>query len=177
MVLVPAGEFTRGSNRSPDEQPVARVRMSAFLIDRAAVTNADYARFIDAGGYRDPSLWTPDGWAYVQESALSQPTYFDDPVWNPPDVPVTGVSWWEAVAYARFVGKCLPSEAQWEYACRGHTPQLYPWGDDDPTLKRANFAPDCEPVDRRPTRAADHPENVSVRLPRHGRKLRRMVSR
>lgn len=161
MVLVPVGEFTRGSDLSPDEQPVAQIRMNAFLIDRVPVTNAAFALFVDAGSYRDPSLWTSSGWLYVQDNALTQPTYFDDPVWSPPDVPVTGVSWWEALAYARFVGKCLPTEAQWEYAARGPTPRLYPWGDDEPTLELANFAPGCEPVDRRPTRAAEHPQNVS----------------
>lgn len=160
MVLVPAGEFTRGSDLSPDEQPVVRVRMRAFRIE--PVTSTDYALFVDAGCYRDPSLWTPSGWAYVQDNELAQPTYFDDPVWNPPDVPVTGVSWWEALAYARFVGKFLPTEAQWEYAARGDTQHRYPWGNDEPTLELANFAPECEPVDRRPTRAADHPRNISL---------------
>jgi formylglycine-generating enzyme required for sulfatase activity len=160
MVAVPGGAFLRGSDLSPDEQPPARVRMSAFLIDRRPVTNADFAAFV-ADGYRDASLWTPGGWDYIQANGITQPTYFDDPVWSAPDVPVTGVCWWEALAYARFAGKTLPTEAQWEYAARGTDGRLYPWGDDEPTLGHANFAPGCEPVDRRPTAPDAHPLNVS----------------
>ena len=161
MVRVPSGSFTRGSPASPDEQPVREVEMSSFLIDRTPVTNADFARFVDAGGYHQPRWWTPTGWAYVQERDLTHPTYWLDSVWNGGDLPVTGVSWWEALAFARFSGKSLPTEAQWEYACRGVDGRTYPWGDEEPTLADANFAPDCEPVDRRPTPPDAHPSNVS----------------
>lgn len=144
MVLVPAGTFERGSPLSPDEQPVMRVQMSTFLIDRAPVTNAEFRVFVQSGGYENPEYWTPAGWEHVRELGLSQPNYWDDPVWNADDVPVTGVSWWEALAYARFVGKTLPTEAQWEYACRGSDGRTYPWGEETPTLEHANFAPGCE---------------------------------
>src|SRR3712207_2491738 len=124
MVAVPGGEFLRGSDLSPDEQPAARVRMSPFLIDRLPVTNADFAPFVD-GGYSDPAYWTPAGWEYVQPNGRVQPTYWDDPLWSAPEVPVTGVSWWEALAFARFAGKTRPTEAQWEYAGRGADGRLY----------------------------------------------------
>ena len=161
MILVPGGTFERGSDHSPDEQPVVGVEVSSFWIDRAPVTNEEFLAFIHAGGYEDPSYWTPAGWEYVQANGLSQPNYWSDPDWNAGGVPVTGVSWWEALAYARFAGKTLPTEAQWEYAAKGTDERTYPWGEEPPTLAHANFAPDCEPEDRRPTRPEAHPKNVS----------------
>ena len=119
MIRVPGGAFERGSYFSPDEQPVKKVEVSTFLIDRSPVTNVEFAAFVEAGGYEDPTYWTPLGWEHVKVLGLSSPNYFNDPEWNATDVPVTGVSWWEALAYTRFVGKTLPTEAQWEYACRG----------------------------------------------------------
>ena len=160
-IEVTGGVFERGSLLSPDEQPVSKVQMSTFLIDRSPVTNRMFRAFMEAGGYQNPVYWTPMGWAYIQENAITQPTYWDDPVWNGPDVPVTGVCWWEALAYARFIGKTLPTEAQWEYACRGADRRTYPWGEDEPTLEYANYAPMCEPVDRRPTTPEEYPKNVS----------------
>jgi gamma-glutamyl hercynylcysteine S-oxide synthase len=62
---------------------------------------------------------------------------------------VTGVSWWEARAYARFVNKELPTEAHWEYAARGTDERLYPWGDEPPTSDHATFAAGCEPDELR----------------------------
>ena len=161
MVFVPAGVLRRGSERSPDEQPVVEVELSAFYIDRLPVTNRDFAAFIEAGGYHSPSFWTAAGWSWLQEQGVTRPTYWHDPVWGAPEMPVTGVSWWEALAYARFCGKTLPTEAQWEYACRGPQGLTYPWGEEEPTLEHANFAPGCEPVERRPTLPTAHLKNQS----------------
>jgi iron(II)-dependent oxidoreductase len=161
MVLVPNGTLERGSFLSPDEQPAAKVQMSAFRIDRVPVTNGEFRAFVEAGGYENPTYWTTAGWERIQELGLSRPNYWEDPVWNADQVPVTGVSWWEALAYARFVGKTLPTEAQWEYACKGADGRTYPWGEEAPNLEYANFAPGCEPVERRPTPPEAHPKNVS----------------
>lgn len=161
MIHIPGGNLKRGSSHSPDEEPVICIEISAFLIDHAPVTNKDFRAFIDARGYHIPTYWTPIGWEYIQSNNITQPTYWNDPVWGIDGVPVTGVNWWEALAYARFMGKTLPSEAQWEYACRGTNGSTYPWGEDTPTLKHANFAPGCEPADRRPTTANAHSKNIS----------------
>src|SRR4051794_30306615 len=110
MIDVPAGAFLRGSSESPDEQPIADVELSAFTIGRAPVLNGEFARFVEAGCYRDPQYWTPAGWRHIQELGLEAPAYWDDPVWTQDDVPVTGVSWWEALAFARAVGCTLPTE-------------------------------------------------------------------
>lgn len=113
IVRVPGGIFERGSSLSPDEQPVKKIEVSAFLMDRAPVTNLEFAAFVEAGSYKDPSYWTPAGWEHVQALGTDGPNYWNDSEWNAGGVPVTGVSWWEALAYARFVGKTLPTEAQW----------------------------------------------------------------
>jgi formylglycine-generating enzyme required for sulfatase activity len=161
--FVPGGRFLRGSTLSPDEQPVHEVELSPFAMDEFPVTNALYAGFIEDGGYHQAPLWTPAGWAWRQAGDITRPNYWDDPVWSAPEMPVTGVSWWEALAFARWAGKTLPTEAQWEYACRGPAGHTYPWGEDEPDLEMANFAPDCDPLelDRRPTPPDRYPRNVS----------------
>src|SRR5690606_29128512 len=141
MCRVPAGTFRQGSTRSPDEQPVREVQLSAYAIDRMPVTNRAYGEFIKDGGYRDPSLWTPAGWEFIRAHDISEPNYWHDPLSGHPDVPVTGVSGWEALAYARWCGKTLPTEAQWERACRGAAGSTYPWGEDEPDPSLANYAP------------------------------------
>ncbi|MGW5238403.1 formylglycine-generating enzyme family protein [Monashia sp. NPDC004114] len=162
MCLVPAGTLRQGSMHSPDEQPIREVYLDAFQIDRDPVSNRQFAEFIADGGYTTAPLWTPAGWEFVQANRITAPTYWEDPLWaTDPDVPVTGVSWWEALAFARWGDKTLPSEAQWEFACRGPAGRTYPWGEQLPTLDRANYAPDCEPTERRPTRPDAHPTNVS----------------
>ena len=104
-----------------------RVRLTPYLIDRLPVTNVQFARFVTEGGYRAPRFWTETGWRFAQDRGLQAPNYWNDPHWNAPDMPVTGISWWEVCAYAAFVGKTLPTEAQWEYAA-GFGERTYPWG-------------------------------------------------
>ena len=112
MVTIPAGDFTMGSPSGPaDEQPQRQIYLDAFSIDRYEVTNAQYQRFALATGAR-----TPEHWVGV-----------DYPPWQA-DWPVTGVSWKEAMSYCTWASKRLPSEAEWEKACRGPQASIYPWG-------------------------------------------------
>ena len=144
MILLQTAGFCRGSSEFANEGPVRFVRLSPYWIDRFPVTNAQFGAFIAAGGYDDRSLWTQNGWDFIKANNIRQPNYWNHPHWNGPTMPVTGTSWWEALAYARFVGKTLPTEAQWEYAA-GFGGRNYPWGDGAPTLAHANYAPGCEP--------------------------------
>lgn len=161
MVPVVGATYRRGSDRSPDEQPVTEVTLSGYHIDARPVLNRQFAQFVEAGGYRRANLWTPCGWDYIVSNHIEEPTYWNDELWGADDVPVTGVSWWEALAYVRFAGKALPTEAQWEYACRGSKGGTYPWGEDQPTLEHATYAPGCEPPKRHPTAPDAHPLNIS----------------
>lgn len=133
MVLIPAGEFVMGSKEwFNDEQPSRKVYLDNFYIDKYEVTNAQYKKFITETGHRIPinhtdpryDLWKKDG-SFPPEIAQK---------------PVVNVSWEDAVAYAKWAGKRLPTEAEWEKAARGTDQRRYPWGNNDPDAKCANFA-------------------------------------
>jgi ergothioneine biosynthesis protein EgtB len=107
-----------------NEAPRHRVWLEPFAIAESLVTNADYASFIAAGGYRRPELWMSEGWAVVQQHGWQAPRYWrgDDAFTlagrlpRQADAPVRHLSWFEADAYARWAGARLPSEAEWETA-------------------------------------------------------------
>jgi formylglycine-generating enzyme required for sulfatase activity len=141
MVLIPAGAFWMGSDAGrADERPRHRVSLDAYEIDIYEVTNARFARFVDAGGYANQALWSPAGWAWRTRFHVTQPDRWTDSRWNGPTQPVVGVSWYEADAFSRYVNKRLPTEAEWEKAARGTDERVYPWGSDwDPT--RTNGPP------------------------------------
>jgi formylglycine-generating enzyme len=138
MVLVPAGEFWMGSDVDDErERPRHRVFLDRYYIDKHEMTNEQFKRFIDAKGYERQELWSPAGWqwrtsqhgGFDQTSAAVLPRFLTDSKWNGPSQPVVGVSWWEAEAFCRFVGKRLPTEAEWEKAARGTEGRRYPWGE------------------------------------------------
>ncbi|MCA9874773.1 MAG: SUMF1/EgtB/PvdO family nonheme iron enzyme, partial [Anaerolineales bacterium] len=145
MVLIPAGEFLMGSTQQDQaandhEKPQHKLYLPAYVIDRTPVTNAQYGRFMAAGGYANSAYW-PEAQAagrwkggkyidyYRDNKPFDEPRYWDDEKWNKPEYPVVGVSWYEALAYARWAGKRLPTEAEWEKAARGTDGLIYPWGD------------------------------------------------
>ena len=126
MVYVPAGEFIMGSDPDVDpmtdeldELPQHKVFLDAYFIDKHEVSNADYTQFVEATGHRNSIFW-------------------DNPKFNHPNQPVVGVTWGDVSAYAAWIGKRLPTEAEWEKAARGTDGRIWPWGNEfDPT--KCNF--------------------------------------
>jgi gamma-glutamyl hercynylcysteine S-oxide synthase len=119
QVTVPGGPFTLGAEdvwAYDNERPAHVVELPSFRIDRALVTNADYAAFVDAGGYRDRDAWSAEGWEWCQAERAERTLVRDRD--GAADAPVQHVSYYEADAYARWAGKRLPTEREWEKAAK-----------------------------------------------------------
>jgi len=131
MVYIPAGKFIMGSDfkdANEDQKPAHAVYLDAYYIDRFEVTNQQYEEFILAGGYQRKEFWTEEGWEFMKRNNIKHPMGWGNPLFDEPDQPVVGVSWYEAMAYAKWRGKRLPTEAEWEKAARGTDGRIYPWG-------------------------------------------------
>jgi formylglycine-generating enzyme required for sulfatase activity len=118
-VVIPAGKFPMGDD---EESALRDVYLDGFYIDKFEVTVSRYARFLKTtGGLKPPDYWP--------EASLA----------SAGEMPVVGIDWHDADAYCRWAGKRLPTETEWEKAARGADGRRFPWGNDEPTLARANF--------------------------------------
>jgi formylglycine-generating enzyme required for sulfatase activity len=136
MIQIPAGEFQMGCD--PDHNlgitcytwdlPLHTVYLDAYAIAKNEVTNADYARCVMAGACAAP----------VEASSYTRPVYFGNPDFD--QYPVVHVTWQDAYDYCAWAGMRLPTEAEWEKAGKGTSPQAFPWGDTGPTCSVVNFS-------------------------------------
>ncbi len=158
-VLVEAGEFVMGTSTDSwaldNERPAHTVDLPAYFIDTTPVCNSEYLAFVADGGYDEPRWWSPAGWEWRCASGRRSPAFWfrEEGDWlrrrfgrTEPlamDEPVQHVCWHEADAYARWAGKRLPTEAEWEKAASWNpvrqVKRRYPWGDAPPTPEHANL--------------------------------------
>jgi ergothioneine biosynthesis protein EgtB len=140
-----------------NEKPAHQVFLQDFAIDRALVTNREYLEFIRAGGYQNFRWWFSEGWETVKREQWQAPLYWElhDNEWMIRDFsglhtvadraedPVSHVSYYEASAFAKWAGKRLPTEAEWEkaacYDAERKVKQRFPWGGNDPDSDNANL--------------------------------------
>lgn len=143
LVYIPAGKFFRGAleydeQSNPDEFPLREIDLDAYWIDQTEVTNAMFADFLTANGV-DTAGGKP--WYEVDSPdaliSVQGPKWVVEPGYE--NHPVVEVTWEAAKAYCEWVGRRLPTEAEWEKAARGAEGQIYPWGDNAPNCGLVNF--------------------------------------
>jgi iron(II)-dependent oxidoreductase len=176
-VDIPSGTYMLGGTRDlpfvfDNEKWAHPVQVRSFRIARAPVTNAEFAEFVDDGGYERRELWSESGWTWRERVNAKHPVYwqrahgeallhreYDQVVQLEPHLPVIHVNWYEAEAYCRWAHRRLPTQGEWEMAAsieptsNGQAPpmqkRLFPWGNEPPTPERANLdlrAERCIPV-------------------------------
>src|SRR5262245_61728206 len=158
-IHIPGGPFQMGTDEAwayDNERPRHRVEVPSFFIDRFPVTNGQFLAFMEDGGYANRKHWTAEGWAFREAEQLEHPLFWRRTrsgwerrrfgIWEVVrlDEPVCHVCWYEADAYARWAGRRLPTEPEWEKAAastREGRVRRFPWGAAPPDPSRANLWP------------------------------------
>lgn len=179
LVEIPAGRVTLGLERKTgdefgwdNELDAHTVDVEGFAIESGNVTNQDFLRFIQGGGYENPALWSAEAWEWKEKEEVRHPAFWrrDGNLWMyramfgeirlPMEWPAY-VSHAEATAYAKWLGRALPSEAQYHRAAygtrEGWSERSFPWGEDAPSARHGNF----DFREWEPSPAGAHPEGAS----------------
>lgn len=153
---IPGGPFVLGSTNAQqfafdNELCAHEVHVEPFSISRTAVTNAEFAAFVDDRGYERRELWSDHGWQWRESTGAKHPVYwksdkgkwwrrkFDELVLLEDSFPVVHVNWYEAEAFCHWAQRRLPTEAEWEFAAAFPDKRRFPWGDEHPTPQHANL--------------------------------------
>jgi serine/threonine-protein kinase len=146
MIYIPAGKFTIGSDSYSFEQPIQQISLDNYFIDKYLVTNRQFKQFVEETGYKTDAEKKGSGIVKIGKRWKD----FEGATWKMPDgetsiegkedYPVSQISYNDAIAYCKWAGKDLPTEAQWEKAARGPKGSAYPWGDSAPDDTMANFS-------------------------------------
>ena len=150
LLYVPAGNFLMGStdadpNAQPNEKPQHAVYLDAFWIDQTDVTNAMYSKCVNAGVCNQPT----------ELNSSTYSNYYGNSEFD--NYPVMNITWYMANTYCKWVGRQLPTEAQWEKVARGTDGRMYPWGSTAPDTTLLNYNPDGGDT----TAVGSYPKGVS----------------
>lgn len=119
--------------------------VAAYAISKYPITNAQYTKFIESNGYTNHVWWTEQGWEIREKKGWTEPRIWREEKWNESEHPVVGVSWFEAVAFCRWLSSesgeniMLPTEQQWQRAAQGDDGRAFPWGNTWDSDKCNNF--------------------------------------
>ncbi len=142
-VEIPVGKVTLEEGGYLSELTIFDIEQ--FAIAKYPVTNAQFAVFMEAGGYDNRDYWTGEGWATREEKGWIEPRHWRDEHFNPEDHPVVGVSWYEVMAFCQWLSEAtgqaiiLPTEQQWQRAAQGDDGREYPWGREPPNEQLCNW--------------------------------------
>lgn len=143
-VAIPAGQVTLGKGGENPHGVGQTFQVDSFDMAKYPVTNAQFAKFIKAGGYENDAWWTEAGLAQRNKEKWTEPRFWDVSKWNTAEQPVVGVSWYEAVAFCLWLSETtgekigLPTEQQWQWAAQGDDGRIYPWGNEWDSAKCQN---------------------------------------
>jgi len=159
FVNISGGSFMQGWNDNEsnfafdNEKPEHLVKIKSFSMSKHKITQYQYILFIENNGYTNKEYWTPEGWFWKEKNNISLPQYwrynkeknvYQRKKWNKwvqvePNLPIFHISWYEAMAFAKWMNCRLPTESEWEFMSTNKGKNKFPWGDSNPNKSNSNI--------------------------------------